>query len=88
MAPQYLKTLLKPLDSLDKLRSANKNYLQEQSFKTNFGLRAFSVSAPKLWKKLPQNIRDTNEIAVFKAALKEHYCKIAYKKRNAGWDNV
>lgn len=88
MAPQYLKTLLKPLDSLDKLRSANKNYLQEQSFKTNFGLRAFSVSAPKLWKKLPQNIRDTKEIAVFKAALKEHYCKKAYKKKNASWDEV
>jgi hypothetical protein len=32
----------------------------------------------KIVEKLPQNIRDTDEIAVFKAALKEHYCKKAY----------
>ena len=48
---------------------------------------SFSVSAPKLWNKLPKKIRDI-DTAHFKTALKEHYCTKAYLKRNASWDDA
>ena len=88
MAPQYLKTLLIPYNPLASLRSASMDHLQEQRFTTNIGERSFSVSAPKLWNKLPQKIRDIDTVAHFKTALKEHYCTKAYLKRNASWDDV
>ena len=64
------------------------DYLQEQRFTTNFGERSFSVSASKLWNKLPQKIRDIYILAHFKTALKAHYCIKAYLKRNASWNEV
>ena len=82
MAPQYLKTY----NLLASLRSASMDYLQEQWFTTNFGERSFSVSAPKLWNKLPHKIRDIDIVAHFKTALKEHYYTKAYLNRNASWD--
>ena len=88
MAPQYLKTLLIPYNPLASFRSASMDYLQEQRFTTNFGERSVSVSAPKLWNKWPQKIRDIDTVTQFKTALKEHYCTKAYLKRNASCDDV
>ena len=73
MAPQYLKTLLIPYNPLASLLSASMDHLQEQRFTTNFGEISFSVSAPKLWNKLPKKTRDIDTVAHFKTALKEHY---------------
>ena len=36
------------------------------------GKRAFSVSAPSLWNKLPLNIRNANSVDSFKRQLKAH----------------
>ena len=89
MAPKYLKTLLNHIiNPLASLRSASMDHLQEQWFTTNFGERSFSVSAPKLWNKLPKKIRDIHTVAHCKTALKEYYCTKAYLKRNASWDDV
>jgi len=42
------------------------------------GERAFSVAAPRLWKKLPLQIRLSSSEAVFKTKLKTHYLKRAF----------
>ena len=86
IVPQYLKALLIPYNPLASLQSASMNYLQEQRFTTRFGKRSFS--APKLWNKLPQEIRDIDTLAHFKNALKAHYCTKADLKRNASWAEV
>ena len=48
-----------------------------KSFKT-YGERAFSVAAPRLWNKLPLQIRLSSSEAVFKANLKTHLFKRAF----------
>jgi len=43
-----------------------------------YGERAFSVAAPRLWNKLPLQIRLTSTEAVFKAYLKTYLFKRAF----------
>ena len=53
------------------LRSSKKNLLVVPAFNTNsYGRRAFSVVAPLLWNSLPQHIRDTGSLNLFKRRLK------------------
>ena len=58
LAPDYIKDLLKYNDSRRTLRSSNNRLLDEPraNLKT-FGERAFSVAAPRLWNKLPLQIK-------------------------------
>ena len=58
-------------DSRCTLRSSNNRLLDEPraNLKT-YDERAFSVAAPRLWNKLPLQIRLSSSEAVFKANLK------------------
>ena len=72
LAPDYLKGLLK--------------YKHTKIFKQQvawwawgvYGERAFSVAAPRLWNKLPLQIRFSSSEAVFKANLKTHLFMCAF----------
>ena len=44
------------------------------NFKT-YGFRAFAVSAPELWNKLPDDIRSCDNLNLFKRKLKTHLFK-------------
>ena len=51
--------------------------IQSQShfnFKS-YGYRAFAVSAPELWNKLPDDIRSCDNLNIFKRKLKTHLFK-------------
>ena len=64
-------------------------YLPSSSFESSFtlslnpvsfnlktyGSRAFSVSAPELWNKLPDDIRSCENLSLFKHKLKTHLFK-------------
>ena len=78
LAPDYIKDLLK-YDSRRTLRSSNNRLLDEPraNLKT-YGERAFSVAAPRLWNKLPLQIRLSSSEAVFKANLKTYLFKRAF----------
>ena len=57
-APSYIKDLLKYKNSGGVLRFSNKHSLDEPMAKLKtYGDRAYSVAAPKLWNKLPLDIR-------------------------------
>ena len=44
--------------------------------KKQFGFRAFSSSAPKLWNALPQTIREADSVVVFHRHIKPHpFCE-------------
>ena len=45
---------------------------EKQTFKKQYGSRAFSNSAPKLWNALPQTIREADSSATFHRRLKPH----------------
>ena len=79
LAPDYIKDLLKYNDSRRTLRSSNNRLLYEPraNLKT-YGERAFSVAAPRLWNKLPLQIRLSSSEAVFKTNLKTHLFRRAF----------
>ena len=54
--------------------------LLEKPFKTKYRSTesAFSVCAPKLWNSLPREIRETENLELFKTSLKTHLFGIAY----------
>ena len=75
--PSYLKALITPYVPQRTLRSANSSLLEEPRFSlTTVGLRAFSVSGPKVWNLLPIQLRQTSSIDSFKKNLKTHYFNI------------
>ena len=46
--------------------------------KKTLGDRSFMASAPKLWNRLPSNIRAVNDLNCFKTLLKTHLFRQAF----------
>ena len=71
--PSYIKDLLNYRNSDRVLRSSNKHLLDKPAAKLKtYGDRAYSVAAPKLWNKLPLDIRLSSSVTVFKSKLKKY----------------
>ena len=72
-APIELSCLLVPLVS--DINQSRNGLLYDTRFyfpKTSFGRRAFSFHAPRLWNCLPQDLRCSTEVDVFKKNLKTY----------------
>ena len=73
LAPSYLTSLLPLQQQSRSLRSSNSKSLSiPRTFKVKMGDRAFSVTAPKLWKCLDSKIKDSPTLNVFKNKLKTY----------------
>ena len=71
--PTFIRDLLELKKSNYSLRSVNGINLQEQRSKLKqYGDRAFSVSAPQLWNRLPDNVKASPTLDIFKKNLKTH----------------
>ena len=80
LAPSYLSSLLKPYKPTRLLRSSDQDLLEEPHFRTEtYGKRSFSASAPRLWNKLPKEVKSAKSLDVFKSKLKTHLFKKAYQ---------
>jgi hypothetical protein len=72
-APNYLSD---QLDFVHELSHINTRNSQDHSLlyvpfaRTSYFSRSFSVSGPKCWNKLPQVLRDTDNIVLFKTMYK------------------
>jgi hypothetical protein len=79
-APHYINNMLKPYTpSAVNLRSSSKGLLTIPSVKlVNYGERSFSYAAPKLWNALPEYIRKSETLPIFKTRLKTHLFKQYY----------
>ena len=79
LAPIYLSELLSYRNSPRLLRSSSQDFLAvpRSRLKTS-GDRAFSVVAPKLWNRLPPELRGVSSVHQFKAHLKTYLFKLAY----------
>ena len=76
VSPTYLCSLVKLYEPLrGNMRSVNKLLLTEQKSKNSRGARLFTVSAAKACNTLPNNIRASATVGVFKTALKTHLSK-------------
>ncbi len=71
LAPAYLTSLLSRYNPSRSLRSQNSGLLVVPRIaKSTKGGRAFSYLAPKLWNSLPDNIRGSDTLSLFKSRLK------------------
>ena len=80
-APEYLASLLGPYKPQRQLRSCDQDLLAEKRARLKtYGMRAFSVAAPKLWNKLPLDVRNSGSVGTFKSKLKTHLFKKCYEE--------
>ena len=74
-APSYLSAMLHFKDTRN-TRYTMENMLEVPKTKcSTFGDRAFSVYAPRLWNKLPLEIRNIDSVGSSKSAVKTHLFK-------------
>ena len=79
LAPQYLIELIELYVPTRTLRSSSECMLVERSARTvRYGQRSFSYYAPKLWNRLPKQIRDCDNKNDFKGLLKTFLFTEAY----------
>ena len=69
-APTYLKQLLQPRRPARILRSSGALQLVEPRSWSTFYSRAFSIVGPKLWDRLPMDIRNVNSTAALHKLIK------------------
>ena len=79
LAPQYLAELCVPVADVigrRSLRSATRGLLNFPRFNMrNYGRRAFSYAGPH-WNSLPEHLRQTTSIDLFKRSLKTGRCRV------------
>ena len=75
----YISELLVPKDSVYATRSSIKHNFEIPRTKTKMGEHAFSVSAPTLWQKIPEEMKLSQTVEDFKSKLKTFLFKKAYK---------
>ena len=68
--PAYLRSLLFPYESTQALRSSSQQLLNIPTVTTDFGRRAFSYCAPRIWNEIPAAIRNAPAVQTFKHRLK------------------
>ena len=69
-APDYLCTTLQLHHRNRSLRSSSAPLFAVPFTRTEIGKRAFRVSAPTVWNRLPNSVRLSDSLAVFKRRLK------------------
>ena len=73
LAPMYLRNLLDYYNPGRTLRSSNRHLLIERRFSSKFGSRSFTCIAPRMWNKLPLDIRNAESVPLFKTKLKTYF---------------
>ena len=70
--PSYLSELLRRHAPIRSLRSGEKNLLVLPNLKSANGRRSFAYSAPAIWNSLPESIRNSSSLTIFRKQLKTH----------------
>ena len=70
--PTYLSALLHRHAPTRSLRSCGKNLLVILNVKSANGRRSFSFAAPTIWNSLPEIIRNSSSLALFRKQLKTY----------------
>ncbi len=79
LAPAYLTSLPSRYNPSRSLRSQISGLLVVPRIaKSTKGGRAFSYLAPKLWNSLPDNVRGSDTLSLFKSRLKTHLFSQAF----------
>ena len=69
-APHYLCSLINNYEPSRTLRSSDLQLLTVPRYKSVFSSHGFRIAAPLIWNSLPDNVRKSEQIAVFRSRLK------------------
>jgi hypothetical protein len=85
LSPTYLTELIRPKNSLESLRVYQDKFLLHEPNPDikNHKNRRFSIAAPKIWNKLPLNIRQCDSLFTFKSKLKTHLFSVYFNDQEA-----
>ncbi|XP_068729146.1 uncharacterized protein [Montipora capricornis] len=75
LAPQYITDLINVKQQFGRMMLRSQSELQllpPRTITKTLGGRSFMASTPKLWNRLPSNIRAVNDLNCFKTLLKTH----------------
>ncbi len=79
LSPAYLTNLLSRYNPTRSLRSQNSGLLVVPRIaKSTKGGRTFSYLTPKFWNSLPDNVRGSDTLSLFKSRLKTHLFSQAF----------
>lgn len=79
LAPDYLTDLIQVYKPSRTLRSSSNLNLTVPSVSTvSYGQRSFFHAAPKLWKDLPNHVKNSMTLGQFKSSLKTHLFTLAF----------
>ncbi len=79
LTPAYLTNLLSRYNPTCSLKLQNSGLLVvHRVTKSTKGGRTFSYLAPKLWNSLPDNVRGSDTLSLFKSRLKTHLFSQAF----------
>ena len=79
LAPHYIRNMLNYSISSVNLRSSSKGLLIVPRVRlVNYGERSFSYAAPKLWNEIPEYIRKSETLSIFKTRLKTYLFRQHY----------
>ena len=85
LAPSYLSEILTFRNCGRALRSSGQLLLEvPRSRLKQRGDRSFAVTAPRLWNKLPPDIRTITDLSLFKSKLKTHFFSLAFNSDQGG----
>ena len=70
--PTYLFNYIVTLQNSRLLRSSNTSMLTVPRFRTQWGSRAFAITAPSTWNSLPVNLRTANTVTSFKKNAEDY----------------
>ena len=76
LAPLYLQQLLSYRTARPGLRSAGTLNIPRR--RRRFEYRSFACTAPHLWNSLPQRLRNTTDLDLFKTNIKTHLFQLAF----------
>ena len=75
LTPAYLNEMFTNTDTGYTLRN-NENKLQLPKPRTDYLKRSFCYDGAAVWNKLPENIRTTSSLRVFRKKLKKHFSAV------------
>ena len=79
LAPHYIRNMLNYSISSVNLRSSSKGLLIVPRVRlVNYGEQSFSYAAPKLWNEIPEYIRKSETLSIFKTRLKTYLFRQYY----------
>ena len=68
--PSYLDNLITPRNLTRNIRGAEKSLKIPKINRTNYGLKSFRYSAPKIWNQIPVETRNARDLSKFKNKLR------------------